>query len=63
MWEINKQTNNEHPHAVEVVDIETGAVRYIQSGSRITLVEGKITDIRTQKTYNEATEGKKMPAK
>ena len=31
MWEINQQTGNEHPHAIEVVDIETGAVRYINS--------------------------------
>jgi len=22
MWEINKETGNEHPHSIEVVDIE-----------------------------------------
>ena len=55
MWEINKELGKEHPHAMEVVDVETGAVRYIESGSRIRFVEGTITDIRTQKTYNEAT--------
>lgn len=41
MWEINKETGNEHPHAVEVVDLETGAVRYIKSGSRIKLSKEK----------------------
>ena len=58
LWEINKQTGNEHPHSIEVVDLETGAVRYIKSGSRIAFLEGEITDIRTQKCYNEGT--KKM---
>lgn len=61
MWEINKQMGNEHPHAVEVVDLETGAVRYIKSGSKITFVEGEITDIRTQEAYNKATQ-KKVPS-
>ena len=55
MWEINKQTGNEHPHATEVVDMETGAVRYIKSGSRIAFIEGEITDYRTQKAYNLST--------
>lgn len=55
MWEINKETGNEHPHAVEVVDIETGAVRYIKSGSRIKFIEGDITDIRSQSLYNKKT--------
>ena len=52
-WEINKQTGNEHPHSVEVVDLETGAVRYIKSGSRIKFIEGEISDIRTQEAYNK----------
>lgn len=52
-WEINKQAGNEHPHSVEVVDMETGAVRYIKSGAKISLLEGKITDIRTQAAYNK----------
>ena len=52
-WEINKQTGNEHPHSIEVVDIETGAVRYITSGSRIKFIEGKISDLRTQAAYNK----------
>lgn len=56
MWEINKESGNEHPHSMEVVDIETGAVRYIRSGSKIKLVEGKITDIRTQAGYNNSTQ-------
>lgn len=55
-WEINRQTGNEHPHSVEVVDLETGAVRYITSGSKITFIEGKISDIRTQEAYNKEIE-------
>lgn len=55
MWEINKQTGNEHPHAVEVVDLETGAIRYIKSGSRIAFIEGEISDVRSQEAYNKAT--------
>lgn len=55
LWEINKKTGNEHPHSVEVVDIETGAIRYIKSGSRIKFIEGEITDIRTQEIYNKKT--------
>mgnify|MGYP001576387016 CR=1 FL=1 len=55
MWEINKEAGNEHPHGVEVVDLETGAVRYIKSGFHIALVKGEITDIRTQKKFNKTT--------
>ncbi len=55
MWELNKQTGNEHPHAMEVVDLETGAVRYIKSGSRIAFIEGEISDIRDQAAYNKKT--------
>lgn len=57
-WEINKATGNEHPHSIEVADLETGAIRYIRSGSRISFIEGEITDIRTQKTYNKAIQKK-----
>ena len=53
-WELNKQTGNEHPHSIEVVDLETGAIRYIRSGSRIAFIDGQITDIRSQKAYNES---------
>lgn len=52
-WEINKQTGNEHPHSIEVVDLETGAIRYIKSGSKIIFIEGEISDIRTQESYNK----------
>ena len=55
MWEANKRNGTTHPHAMEVVDIKTGAVRYITSGSKIAFIEGEITDIRTQKAYNKAT--------
>lgn len=58
MWELNKKMGEEHPHAMEVVDIETGAIRYIKSGSKIAFIEGDISDLRTQKAYNKATEKK-----
>lgn len=62
LWEINKETGNEHPHSVEVVDIKTGAIRYIKSGSRIKFVEGEISDIRTQKAYEKIqTAEQEMP--
>lgn len=65
IWEINKETGNEHPHSVEVVDLETGAIRYIKSGSRIKFIEGEISDIRTQKAYNKISSqvSRKMPDK
>lgn len=59
MWELNKKMGSEHPHAVEVVDMETGAIRYIKSGSRIAFIEGDISDIRTQEAYNKATKAPK----
>lgn len=54
-WEKNKKEGVEHAHSIEVVDLETGAVRYIKSGSKISFVRGEITDIRTQKAYNQQT--------
>lgn len=53
LWEKNRQEGAYHPHAIEVVDLETGQVRYIKSGSRIRFVEGEITATRDQKTYNK----------
>lgn len=53
LWEQNKQNGTSFPHAIEVVDIESGAVRFIRSGSRITFVDGAITPSRDQKTYNK----------
>jgi len=55
MWEQNKKNSTYHPHAIEVVNIETGQVQYIRSGSRIKLIEGDITDLRSQEAYNKAT--------
>lgn len=52
MWEMNKQGGTENPHAIEVVDAETGSVRYIKSGARIRFVAGEITNGRDQKSYN-----------
>ena len=53
LWEMNKQQGAYHPHAIEVVDSETGQVRYIESGARIKFVEGKISKGRTQEDYNK----------
>lgn len=53
MWEQNKKRGTFHPHAIEVVDIETGQVRYIESGAKIKFVDGSITDNRDQETYNK----------
>lgn len=53
MWEQNKQQGSFHPHAIEVVDIETGQIRYIQSGAKIKFVEGSITNGRNQADYNK----------
>jgi len=67
MWELNNKAGTEHAHAIEVVDVQTGAIRYIRSGSVIKFVDGEITDIRTQKAYNKAQNkalsrnGKGMP--
>lgn len=62
MWEINKETGNEHPHAIEVVDERTGAVRYIKSGSRIKFLGGEITDLRAQKNNKKVSgNGQTLP--
>ena len=55
MWEKNKQDKTCYPHAIEVVDMETGQVRYIKSGSRIQFMEGSITEGRSQEFYNNTT--------
>ena len=55
MWEMNKQNNKNAPHAIEVVDMETGQVRYIKSGSKIRFAEGDITDSHSQEDYNKNT--------
>lgn len=53
MWEANKKAGTSHPHAIEVVDMATGEIRYIKSGSRISFIEGEITEGRNQETYNK----------
>lgn len=52
MWEMNKQNKTSRAHAIEVVDITTGQVRYIKTGSKIKFVEGNITYSRNQEQYN-----------
>lgn len=57
MWEMNRDRKPYHPHAIEVVDTETGQVRYIESGAVIQFVEGKISDNRDQESYNVYANG------
>lgn len=53
MWEKNKQDGKSAPHAIQVVDVETGQVRFIKSGSKISFVEGEISDVADQELYNK----------
>lgn len=53
MWEKNYQEGTRHPHSVEVADAATGQMRYIRSGAKIVLIEGDVTELRTQEGYNE----------
>jgi len=55
MWESNKQNKTNYPHAIQVVDMETGQVRFIKSGSKIRFIEGQITESHSQETYNTLT--------
>lgn len=57
MWEMNKQNKSDNPHAIEVVDADTGQIRYIKGGSLIKFVSGEITEGRSQKDYNTGFEG------
>ena len=52
-WEANKKNSTDYPHAIEVVDTETGQVRYIKSGAIIKFVSGLMTEGRDQETYNK----------
>lgn len=56
MWEQNKQNETFHPHAIEVIDDETGQMRYIRSGARIKFVAGDISETRDQETYNQTNQ-------
>jgi hypothetical protein len=53
MWEKNRQEGKTDPHAIMVVDEETGQVRYIMGGSKIKFIEGDISVPATQEEYNE----------
>lgn len=53
MWEMNKKNNTFHPHAIEVVDMESGQVQFIKSGSVIEFVSGEISETRNQEKYNK----------
>lgn len=50
---MNKRNGTFHPHAIEVVDVETGQIRFIKSGSKIKFVEGDISENRSQEVYNK----------
>ena len=56
MWKMNKKNGTSNPHAIEVVDIETGQVRYIKSGSKIKFISGEISNGRNQEEYNKQGE-------
>lgn len=58
MWEANKKNGTSFPHSIEVVDEETGQVRFIKSGARIKFVSGSISVARNQEDYNEINENK-----
>lgn len=53
LWEQNKQNGVYHPHAIQVVDTETGQVRHIKSGSLISFISGEITAGLDQENYNK----------
>lgn len=53
MWEKNKQEGTSFGHSIEVVDIETGQVRYIRGGAKVALIEGEITETHSQEEYNK----------
>lgn len=53
MWEQNNRNSTFNPHAIEVVNIKTGQIRFILSGSKIAFIEGDITDLATQEAYNK----------
>lgn len=53
MWEANKQAGKSAPHAIEVVDIGTGQIRYIKSGSQIKFISGEISEKFSQEEYNK----------
>lgn len=52
IWEKNKQEGKRSAHAIEVVDMETGQVRFIKSGSVIAFLAGEITQTLSQEDYN-----------
>lgn len=53
MWEANKLSGKSVSHSIEVMDLETGQMRYIKSGSKIQFVEGNISVCRNQEDYNK----------
>ncbi len=57
VWEMNKQNKSDNPHAIEVVDAESGQIRYIRGGAIIKFISGMITEGRNQNDYNTGFEG------
>lgn len=53
LWEMNKKGGTSFPHSIEVVDVDTGAIRFIKSGSKIRFIEGEISEGRNQEAYNQ----------
>lgn len=53
MWEKNLKEGTQHTHAIEVMDVETGQIKYIRGGSIIKFISGNITKARDQEDYNK----------
>ena len=52
-WEANKKNKTSYTHAIQVIDQNTGEVRFIKCGSRIQFVSGDITESFSQESYNK----------
>lgn len=53
VWEMNRKNGTDYPHSMEVVNVQTGQVRYIRCGSIIKFLDGQITEARNQEKYNK----------
>lgn len=53
MWEQNKQKGQFKPHAICVIDVESGKSYLIKSGSHIKFEAGNISKPLDQEDYNQ----------
>lgn len=54
VWEMNKQNDSFKPHSMEVVDVATGQVRYIKSGSHIRFIDGEISPLAHRRNITKS---------